>query len=195
MEYLTENNLQMIILYVAPGFISLKIWALIQPSRKTALSESIMEAIVFSSFNYIATAWVFFLLRLAGITWLYYLIYFIVLIVCPVMWPVLLRRLLTSKVLRNKIISPIPKAWDYFFSKRDRCFILVHLNNERIIGGFYGLDSFASSYPEKEDLYLEEVWKVDSAGKILDKITDTKGLLINHDVIEYIELFDIREGE
>jgi hypothetical protein len=73
--------------------------------------------------------------------------------------------------------------------------MLLHLTNGRVIGGLYGLDSFASSYPEKEDLYLQEVWKIDKEGKFIKKISDTKGLLVNYTTIEYIELFNINEGE
>jgi hypothetical protein len=71
--------------------------------------------------------------------------------------------------------------------------MLIHIKDGRIIGGLYGPDSFASSYPEKEDIYLQETWKIDGNGKFLKKIADTKGLLINPDTIEYIELFDIEE--
>ena len=72
--------------------------------------------------------------------------------------------------------------------------MLIHLNNGRMIGGLYGTDSFASSYPEKEDIYLQEIWKIDTEGNFIEKITGSKGLLINHDVIEYVELFNIPEG-
>ena len=89
----------------------------------------------------------------------------------------------------------VPKSWDYFFSRKECCFMLVHLNNGRVIGGLYGPGSFASSYPEKEDLYLQEVWKVDAKGKFIEKISGSKGLLVNYDVIEYIELFNTNEGE
>ena len=73
--------------------------------------------------------------------------------------------------------------------------MLIHLNNGRIIGGLYGPDSFVSSYPEEEDVYLQEIWKIDEEGRFMEKIPDSKGLLINHDAIEYIEFFDInRDG-
>jgi hypothetical protein len=73
--------------------------------------------------------------------------------------------------------------------------MLIHIKNGRIIGGLYGPDSFASSYPEKEDVYLQETWKIDGKGKFLKKIADTKGLLINPNTIEYIELFNINNEE
>jgi hypothetical protein len=73
--------------------------------------------------------------------------------------------------------------------------MLIHIKDGRVIGGLYGPDSFASSYPEREDIYLEEIWKIDEEGKFLGKIADTKGLLINADIIEYIELFNINNEE
>ena len=72
--------------------------------------------------------------------------------------------------------------------------MLIHLTNGRVIGGLYGLDSFASSYPEKEDIYLQEVWAVDNEGRFLEQIPQSKGLLINYKAVEYIEFFD-DEGE
>jgi hypothetical protein len=191
-EYLTENNIQLLILFIAPGFISLKIWGLIHPSPKIALSESLIEAIVFSSFNYIVTIWLYFLINGTRFIWIYLVM---VLVMLPIIWPVLLKAVLNNKLLRNKIISPIPKSWDYFFSKRQCCFMLVHLNDRRILGGFYGPDSFASSYPEQEDLYLQEVWQVDSEGKFIKKIPRSRGFLVNYNAIEYIEFFDLNEGE
>jgi hypothetical protein len=156
------------------------------------LSESLVEVIVYSLFNSAATAWILPLIQSTRIDWLYYVVYVIVLIG----WPVLLHCLLQREMLRNKIISIIPTSWDYFFNKRVPCFMLVHLNNGRVVGGLYNNGSFASSYPEKEDLYLEEVWKINSEGKFIEKLADTKGLLVNHDSIEYIELFNLsNEGE
>jgi hypothetical protein len=177
---------------VAPGFISLKIWGLIHPSEKTTLSESLIEAIIFSSFNYIVTIWLYYITKNTNLIWIYFIS---VLVIFPIIWPIILKRLLDSKFLKNKIISLIPKSWDYFFGKRERCFMLIHLNSNRIIGGLYGFDSFVSSYPEKEDVYLQEVWKVDDEGKFMERIPGTRGLLVNHEAIEYIELFEINEEE
>ena len=68
-------------------------------------------------------------------------------------------------------------------------------NNGRIIGGLYGPDSFTSSYPEKEDVYLQEIWKIDEAGRFMERIPGSKGVLVNYDVVEYIEFFNInRDG-
>jgi len=188
LEGITEDTILLIIRFVAPGFISMKMWGLIHPSKKILIAESLIEAIIFSSFNYFITIWLYFLLEKTQFVWVYYLS---VLIIFPLLWPILLKSILRIKLLKAKTISLIPKSWDYFFSKRESCFMLIHLNNRRIIGGLYGPDSFTSSYPEKEDVYLQEIWKIDEAGRFIEKISGSKGLLVNNDVIEYIELFDI----
>lgn len=192
MEVLNENTIRLIMLIVAPGFISLKIWGLIHPSPKLLLSaESLIEVIIFSCFNYISTIWLYLLLKETSFVWAYYLTVLII----SFLWPILLKFILNIRLLKKIKISLIPKSWDYFFSKRELCFMLIHLNNGKMIGGLYGMDSFASSYPEKEDLYLQEVWKIDSEGKFIEKILGSKGLLVNHSLIEYIELFDVTVTE
>jgi len=191
LNILNDNTFQLIILFIIPGFISLKVWGIINPSKKILISESLIEAIVFSSFNYIVTIWAYPLFKETSYIYFYY---FIALVIIPILWPILVNLLLKIKFLNKLNISLIPKSWDYFFSKEESCFMIIHLKNGRMIGGLYGTGSFASSYPEKEDIYLEEIWRIDPEGKFSEKIEDSKGLLINHDVIEYVEFFKISEG-
>jgi hypothetical protein len=176
-------------LFVALGFISLKMWSFLHPSQKIRLSESLIEAIIFSSFNHIVITGLYFLLKKYLFVW-----FILALGVFPLLWPIVLYLLLKMRVFKKARINLIPKSWDYFFSKRECCFMLIHLNNGRMIGGLYGTDSFTSSYPEKEDLYLQEIWEIDSQGGFIKKIPGSKGILVNHDVVEYIELFNV-EGE
>jgi len=192
LDFLNENTIQLIILFIVPGFISLKIWGLINPSKKILISESLIEAIVFSCINYIIVIWAYPLLKRTSYIYVYYIGASVII---PILWPILINILLKIKFLNKLNISLIPKSWDYFFSKKECCFMLIHLNNGKMIGGLYGTASFTSSYPEKEDIYLQEIWKIDTEGKFIEKIEGTKGLLVNYDVIEYIELFNINEGE
>jgi hypothetical protein len=60
-----------------------------------------------------------------------------------------------------------------------------------MIGGLFNGKSFASSYPEKEDIYLEELWKIDEDGKFKEKVKSTNGLLVNFEEIKYIEFFKL----
>ncbi|MDR0637499.1 MAG: hypothetical protein LBG27_01115 [Spirochaetaceae bacterium] len=51
MEFLQDNNLALLIYLVAPGFISLKVWGLLNSSPKVKLSENLSEAVIYSAFN------------------------------------------------------------------------------------------------------------------------------------------------
>jgi hypothetical protein len=72
--------------------------------------------------------------------------------------------------------------------------MLIHLKDGQIIGGLYAYESAASSYPESEDLYLQEVWEIDNKGKFTKPIEGTMGLLVSYNTVDFIELFKA-EGE
>lgn len=58
-----------------------------------------------------------------------------------------------------------------------------------------GSESFASSYPSEEDLYLEQVWKITDDGKFLNPLTDSNGALVTRSECEYIQFINLlREG-
>jgi len=95
LEFLTENTILLIILFVVPGFISLKIWGLIHPSKKILISESLIEAIIFSSFNYFITIWLYYIIKETNFIWLYYVG---VLLIFPFLWPLLLKLVFTGSL-------------------------------------------------------------------------------------------------
>ena len=56
-----------------------------------------------------------------------------------------------------------------------------------------GGSSFVSSFPNVEDIYLEQVWKVNENGEFQDMIENTNGLWICKDNFSYIEFFQGKE--
>jgi hypothetical protein len=183
MPELSIDNLKMVILFVAPGFISLKVWGLLNSSPRFRLSESLIEAVIYSAFNALFFVWFFNLLNQVN----YVLAYGVIYIILPVIWPVLVYHISKLRFFRTKLT---PTAWDYYFNLGKACFVLIHLKNGDMVGGLYGGNSFASSYPEKEDLYLEELWTVDVEGKFQAKVENTSGLLVNFEEIKLIEFFN-----
>jgi hypothetical protein len=195
MGFLENNNtISLFIVIVAPGFISLKIWRLIYPSRYVPFADSLYEAVFYGVFNYfIIVTW--FPHLMAGIhKTLGIIAYVISLVIVPVLLPFLWKGILKRKFVKNITINPIPRAWDNFFIRGIPCFMLIHLKDKQIIGGLYAYESAASSYPESEDLYLQEVWEIDNNGKFTKPIEGTRGLLVNYNSIDFIELFKA-EGE
>lgn len=189
MEFLTNSAFGLFVSIVAPGFLSMKIWALIHPSRRVSFADSLYEAVFYGVINYFLVAiWLLPLTEQFN-TVLSIIAYIFSFVIVPFILPHLWKWILSWKFIKSKIINPIPKAWDVFFGKRKPCFMLIHLKNGQVIGGLYAYESAASSYPEKEDLYLQEIWALNDEGKFTNPIDDTMGLLVNYNTVDYIELF------
>jgi len=87
------------------------------------------------------------------------------------------------------MINPTKSAWDSFFSNRESYYVIVTLKNGRKIGGKYGKNSFSSTYPNPEELYLEELWKLNENGGFESKESQTEGILITEQEISTIEFY------
>jgi hypothetical protein len=184
------DKLSIFILFFIPGFISIKVWSFLVPSQNRKMSEQLFEAVTYSCINFALLSWLIVLISKDEFQQnspvLFYIMTFLILFIFPIVWPFLVKLLLT----KWSTLHPTPKAWDYFFGLREPCYALIHLKNGKLIGAFYGGRSFASSYPESEDLYFQEVWKVNEEGEFISQINSTKGLLISKDSYDYIEFFE-----
>ena len=177
-------NIELIIFFVAPGFISLKVWGLLNSNPRFRISESLIEAIIFSSFNAIVFLLPFdFLLQKCPI-----LAYIVVCMVLPIIWPILFYRLAKRPFFRVRLT---PTAWEHYFNLKEDCFMRLQMKDGKMLGGLFTTRSFASSFPEKPDLYLSELWTLDETGKFIERVKDTKGLLVSFDEVSFIELFEI----
>ena len=54
----------------------------------------------------------------------------------------------------------------------------------------YGADSYATSYPDEPQIYLEEVWKLDEEGKFTEKINASRGIVVLEKDISSVEFFE-----
>ena len=182
------------VILIMPGFISIKVWNLIIPSKSRALKDSFLDALAYSLLNFAMLFWLMLIIRRTDWTWLRVMLYGVLMGVGPVLWPILLKVVATRKFQRI-IINPIPRAWDYFFGLRENCFMLIHLKDGSLVGGLSYGKSFASSYPASEDIYIEQVWEISEQGKFLEKIPQSIGMLVTRDSIEYIEMYSFNKEE
>jgi hypothetical protein len=196
MGFFDVEAIKLIIVFFVPGFISIKVYDLLVPTEKRDFSKSVLEVISYSCINFALLFWILILINqesfYAQYKFWYFGLTFLVIFISPITWPIILKNLLSSKFLKGKIIHPTPKAWDHFFSVGKSFWVLVHLKNGDLIGGLYGENSFASSFPNEQDLYLEEVWRVDKNGQFIERIHQTGGLLIKDQQIEFLEFFEIQ---
>ena len=152
LDLLDFDRLEEILVLIIPGFVSLKVWTLINPTARLKLADYLLDIIAFSALNFAALSWLLAITTDSPL-WLRIIVGIGVFIGAPAAWPVLLRATLNWRVLRGRIIHPDPLAWDYFFRQGHSCFVLVHLKDGKVIGGLYNGESFASSYPESQDIY------------------------------------------
>ncbi|MEX1013806.1 MAG: DUF6338 family protein [Candidatus Paceibacterota bacterium] len=54
----------------------------------------------------------------------------------------------------------------------------------------FGTESYASNYPNKQQIYLQEVWDLDKDGNFKSKIKRTDGILLLDSEILGIEFFN-----
>jgi len=194
MEIFEANKILLFIIFFIPGFISMKVYHIMIAIDKVNFSESIVEAVAFSSINYAALSWLIILIYNYDIASnnLFWFIVFVIFIIfiAPIIWTVLFINITKSKLLRKYILNPIKNPWDYFFDLKESCWVIVNLKNGEKIGGVYSEKSFSSAYPRNEQIYLEELWELDENGNFLNKKNRTKGVIIFGDEMKSIEFLN-----
>lgn len=195
MDILEKGKLVLFVLFIMPGFISMKIYKLFHPTADNDTSKIIIDVITYSCINYsflfIPIYWIetnnIYTNHIIG----YYVFYFFVLIIVPVFLPIGFLFLRRRNIIRQFIPHPTGRAWDYFFSQNQICWVLVTLKTGKRYGGLYGTKSFASSSPEPEQIYLEKHWSLDERNDFDHELTDTLGIIILTNEIESIEFIKV----
>ncbi|MFI9811553.1 DUF6338 family protein [Saccharothrix variisporea] len=81
-----------------------------------------------------------------------------------------------------------PTAWDHMFRHRGSCFVRVRLKDGTWVGGWYGSGSYATSYPEPAELFLESAWRMNPDGSFDRRISGTAGLYVRGADADVVEL-------
>ncbi len=189
------SSIFIFLVYIIPGFISLKVHASIFPIEKRDFSKSILEIFIYSSLNYAFFVWLLIILFKYNLynnnIILFIASVIIIVVIGPVVWPIAYSALLSTALIQKlKPINPIPLPWDFVFMQRKPHWIIVHTKDGRQIGGRYDSKSFTSSFPHKEQIYLEELWRLDKKGAFVKQVDRTEGILIMGDEISFIEFFN-----
>lgn len=97
---------------------------------------------------------------------------------------------LRERLRRVSPVDPTPTAWDYALQQETRFFVRIRLKNGERVGGYYGERSYASSYPEPHEIFLESAWRLDDDGTFIEPIEGSRGLLVSQSEVEVLELMD-----
>lgn len=180
-------------MFFIPGFIYLKTYRLFVADQKADFSKDWYEAIGISLINFIVFSYPIYLINTNNLLthnpFIYFLITASIILVAPIFWSWLFYKISSKKWFSKFFITPTKSAWDSFFSKRESYFVLVTLKSGKKIGGKYGVNSYSSVYPHSNEIYLEEVWKLNDNDGFEFKIEQTQGILITENEISTIEFY------
>jgi hypothetical protein len=161
------------------------------PTRPVPWSEVVSQGLFYSILNYIVFFYpAMFVLRPTNFEthpfW-YWGALVLLLLVGPLFLVVFYRQLHRWKLLTKWVQAPYPTSWDSFFDRRQECFVKVYLQNGRIVGGFWGKGSYASSYPHEGDLYIASAIQIEDDGRFGKRIENSAGILIRKEEYMFLE--------
>ncbi len=199
MDIFQTDKLVLFILFVVPGFIGLKTYELLFPRIPKNSFDQLIDAVAYSSINYALLLWPIFEIERSGIKssqpTIYVAFYTFVLLGAPILWACLVTKIRTINFFQSALPHPTAKPWDYVFGQRRQYWIIVTLKEGKQIAGRYGGQSFASSSPAPEQIYLEETWEINSDGGFERARIDSAGIIILASDITTVEFFHITTGE
>lgn len=194
---LNPTVLVLAVFFVVPGFIAMKVYDLTIAAERRNFGNSLIEVVSFSLINLLLWSWLLLVIDVSTFPynhpWWSYFLTILVAVISPIGLAVLFRKLLDWRLLRNILLDPSPTGWDAFFSRREPCWILFHLkdDNKTVVGGYFGVESVASSHPYKQQVYVEELWRIDQdTYAFLERVDRTRGAIISVEECRFIELYE-----
>jgi hypothetical protein len=113
----------------------------------------------------------------------------------PILAGYILYRLVGRGYLKNFGAQPNPTSWGWFFSNRaGDHYVRFQRKEGKDLGGYFGEHSFAASSPNAQQIYIEEVWRLDEDGKFIERVEGSEGAMVNSEDYEFIEFFNAREA-
>jgi hypothetical protein len=192
LELLELNKLLLFVAFVMPGFIAIKAYELFAvASERKSTSEQLIDAVSYSCINYVIWLPVVYAVESGELRnvhfWLYVIFYFLVLFVSPV----LISYLWVKVRVKKLSLHPIQKPWDYVFSQRQRYWVIVTLKSGEKVGGLYDSDSFASSSPAPEQIFLQNSYVINDDKCLEREKEGSAGILILSSEILYLEFYKV----
>jgi uncharacterized protein DUF6338 len=202
------GQILVVILFLIPGLNCT--WIIERLAGRTPLSgtERLLRAIAWSLLIYaVASPW---LLRLGhrvpsgkGLwPWEPILVLSAIEFVAPVLLGLAVISIRRAKLFRSRVkkltrLDSMISSWDFAFAPQGPFFVRAKLRTGERVGGLFREASFASAYPEPQDVFLEQAWRLTEDGTPEQPVPGSRGLLLRQDeveVLEFIEL-EVDDGE
>lgn len=103
-------------------------------------------------------------------------------------WPVV--KWLQDQLPEVANYDPTPTAWDKIFQAQggEHVFVRVMTQDGRWIAGLWGPESYATSFPDPQQILLQKAYKVDADGTIGGEVVGSRGILIDCREIQLLQL-------
>jgi hypothetical protein len=201
MSNLTPNAWLLILFTVVPGFVANRVYSLWCPGQKQDWEKALLEPLTWSAVNLVFWGWLVVQVlqtpfeRLDG--WLSVIIA-VVCVVSPTVlasaWYFFRKWKWTHQRLGWD--HPTPRGWDFFLHQYRNFFVLFHLKDKRMVGGYFGACSYASTYPQDPEIYVEQIWRVDQeSGEFLEPVDGSCGSVIRQSEWERIDFLKVPNSE
>jgi hypothetical protein len=188
------NSMLIFIIFAIPGFVALKAYEMFVPGGARADNATkFIDAVAYSCVIYAIFGVPLYWLLMSEwarknptvSTLALTLVFFGVPVIAAALW----RLMRQSKLFQSIAPHPTLKPWDYVFSQRKPYWIKVHLTDGHIYAGKFSANSFASSPPADEEIFLEECWLLNEKGGFDRAKKRSAGLLLLKGQIKAVELF------
>ena len=186
-------------IFLLPGFLIVNIIDSTNPPRKQSEFAYILKYLSYSLISCALCTPLYSVIFNIKCKFLYWLLFvgatILIAFVVGVTFSYIKHNEVINKLLRIFKISLFPStptAWDYMFAKQERHYMIVTLNNDEKIRGWYSSKSFASSDPDIHDLFIEKAFVLGKDG-MWNEDKENAGLYIPNGQIKLIEIKERRE--
>ncbi len=194
MPKLEADYVMAFVTLVLPGLLAMQTYRLRVPSENHNAKDRLIEIVTFSLLNLAIVGPVVSMYAQGPLTTLtagqLWFAGVLALVLAPVVLGLLAafgREFLDSKSLA---VGRYKTAFDSVFGLRAGCWLIVELDDGRIVGGRFGTNSYATTYPESGDLYIEELWTVSDDGRyFVAPSPGNPGIVLKSGEYKFIKVF------
>jgi hypothetical protein len=199
--------LVLLLFLLVPGFVFIKAFDSLHPGRRQTMGQQIIDVGFWSVANlaiWFLPTIVLFQLGPDLPYLLYHLLLFVLILLalfgCPLLLAYILHRLELRGTLANFGAKPSPTPSDWVFSHEagKHFYVRFHRKDGEDLGGYFGENSFAASSANGQEIYVEEVWRLDEDGRFIEPVEESQGAIVNREdctLIEFVERPQARDGK
>lgn len=211
----TFEAVLVLILFFAPGYIILAIVARFLPRKDIYMSNYFMRALTYSvtCYSILLSFWPLWVPRAQLIfrNWESVNLQFFwdgfFILIAVIILPLIIGMLIVFSHKNTKLqkirralgvpsTDLVPSAWDYFFSQKRSCWIIIHTKQGEEYLGLFSSKSYAASYESGRDIYVEELLRYNEEEGKYKNVEDQLGGYFKIEEIERLEFYsaEIMEG-